>query len=157
MSELLFNSAAGLHGGDLQAFNYIKKRFFCYQYQIFKTIIYSVGHETIYFEKYLGTAASDNLSDTAILIFRRYFRSSSLPVFCKVSVLKTSVKFLGKHMCWVLFSINLQTLSLKFYWKTTSWIFFNKKVLSWKHLFKAEAVVRRCSQKKMFLEISQNI
>ena len=34
-------------GGDLQACNYIKKRFFCYQYQIFKTIIYSVGHETI--------------------------------------------------------------------------------------------------------------
>ena len=68
MSELLFNSAAGLHGGDLQACNYIKKRFFCYQYQIFKTIIYSVGHETIYFEKYLRTAASENLSHAAILI-----------------------------------------------------------------------------------------
>ena len=85
---------AGLSGLQL-----IKKRFFCYECQIFKTIIYSVGHETIYFEKYLRTAASENLSDAAILIFRRYFRSSSLQAFCKESVLKTSVKFLGKHIC----------------------------------------------------------
>ena len=92
-----------------------KKTFFCYEYQIFKTIIYSVGHETIYFEKCLRTAASDNLFDAAILIFRRYFGSSSLPAFCKVSVLKISLKFLGKHICWILFSVNLQTLSLKFY------------------------------------------
>ena len=72
-------------------------------------------HETIYFEKHLQTAASENLSDAAILIFSRYFRGSSLSAFCKVSVLKTFVKFLGKHMCWSLFSINLETLSLKFY------------------------------------------
>ena len=31
------------------------------------------------------------------------------------SVLKTSVKFLGKHICCSLFSINLQAFSLKFY------------------------------------------
>ena len=99
-------------GVDLQACNLIKKRFFCYQCQIFKTIIYSVGHETIYFEKYLRTAASENLSDEAILIFRRYFRSSSLPAFCKVSVFKTTVKFLGKHLCWIFISINLQILKV---------------------------------------------
>ena len=113
--EPLFNSAAGLHEGDLQACNFVEKIFFCYQCQIFKTIIYSSGHETIYFEKYLRTAASENLSHAAILIFRRYFRSNSLPAFYKVSVLKASVKFLEKHTCWILFAINLQTLSLKFY------------------------------------------
>ena len=74
-----------------------------------------MDHETIYFEKHLQTAASENLSDAAILIFRRYFRSSSLSAFCKVSILKTSVKFLGKRLCWSLFSTNLQSLSLKFY------------------------------------------
>ena len=68
---------------------------FCYQYEIFKTI---------YFEKYLRTTASENLFDAAILIFRRYFRSSSLPAFYKVSVLKTSVKSLGKHMLQPLFN-----------------------------------------------------
>ena len=105
-----------LHGGgDFQACNLLKRDFFSYKCQIFKTIIYSVGHDTIYFKKYLRTAASENLSDAAILIFRRYFRSSSLQAFCKESVLKTSVKFLGKHICWILFSVNLQTLSLKFY------------------------------------------
>ena len=46
-----------------------------------------------------GLQASEDLSGAAILIFRRYFRSSSLPAFYKVSVLKTSVKFLGKHIC----------------------------------------------------------
>ena len=102
-------------GGGPSGLQLIKKRFFCYECQIFKTIIHSVGHETIYLEKYLRTAASETLSDAAILIFRRYFRNSSLPAFCKVSILKTSVKFLGKHMCWILFSVNLQTLSLKFY------------------------------------------
>ena len=55
----------------------------------------------------LKTAASENLSGSAILLFRRYFRSSSLPAF-KVSVLKTPVKFLEKHICWSVFSINLQ-------------------------------------------------
>ena len=122
----------------------------CYQCQIFKTIIYSVGHETIYFEKYLRTAASENLSDAAILIFRRYFRSSSLSAFCKVSVLKTSVKFLGKHICWSLFSINLQAL--------IRWILLDEKLhhgyFSMKKFYRkntfltAEVVVRRCSKKE---------
>ena len=60
-------------------------------------------------------AASEDLSSAAILIFRIYFRSSSLSAFYKVSVLKTSVKFLGKHVCWNIFSIILQTFSPKFY------------------------------------------
>ena len=103
-------------------------------------------------------AASENLSDAATLIFRRYFRSSSLQAFCKVSVLKTSVKFLGKHICWILFSVNLQTLSLKFYQMKDYIIFFNEKVFYLENIFlTAEAVVRRCSQKKVFLEILQNL
>ena len=50
------------------------------------------------------------------MIFRRYFRGSSLPAFYKKGVLKTSAKLLGKRICWSLFSINLQTFSQKFYW-----------------------------------------
>ena len=42
-------------------------------------------------------AASENLSGAAILIFRRYFRSSSQSVFYKIDVVKTSAKFLGKQ------------------------------------------------------------
>ena len=53
--------------------------------------------------KNLQTAASENLSDAAILIFRRYFRSSSLSAFCKLSVLKTSVEFLGNACAGVSF------------------------------------------------------
>ena len=84
MLEPLFNSAAGLQGGrgPFKRVTLLKRDSitgaFLLSIQIFKTIIYSVGHETIYFEKYLRTAASQNLSDAAILIFRRYFRSSSL-------------------------------------------------------------------------------
>ena len=40
-------------------------------------------------------AASENLSEAAILIFRRYFGSSSLSRSYKTDVLKTSVKFTG--------------------------------------------------------------
>ena len=47
--------------------------------------------------KGLQTAASENLSGAAILIFRRYFRSSSLSPFYKTGVLKTSAKSLRKH------------------------------------------------------------
>ena len=43
--------------------------FFCYYWEVFKDI---------YFEKYLQTAPFENLSSAAILIFTRYFRSSSL-------------------------------------------------------------------------------
>ena len=82
MLERLFNSVAGLLGEGPSGLQLIKKRYFCYECQIFKTIIYSVGHETIYFEKYLQTDSSENLSDAAILIFN--FRSSSLQAFCKV-------------------------------------------------------------------------
>ena len=41
----------------------------------------------------MQTVASENLSGAAILIFRRYFESSSLLVFFKIGVLKTSAKF----------------------------------------------------------------
>ena len=58
--------------------------------------------------------AFESLSGVAILIFRRYFESSSLSVFCKIGILRTA-KFLGKHICWSLFSIQLQTFSLTFY------------------------------------------
>ena len=122
MLEPLFNCAAGLQGGggSFKTATLSKRDsstgVFCYQCQNFKNIIYLVGHETIYFEKYLRTAVSEDSSDAAILIFRRYLRGSSPLAFCKVSVLKTSVKFLGKHICWGLFSINLQTLCLKFYY-----------------------------------------
>ena len=60
-------------------------------------------------------AASENLSGAANLIFRRYFKSTSLSAFYKVSTLKTSAKFLRKLICWSIFSIKLQTFSLKFY------------------------------------------
>ena len=50
-----------------------------------------------YFERYLQMAASENLSGAAILIFRRYFRSSSQSAFYKIGVVKTSAKFLGKQ------------------------------------------------------------
>ena len=39
-----------------------------------------------------------------ILIFRKYFRRSSLSAFYKIGVLKTSGKFLGKHICTCLFN-----------------------------------------------------
>ena len=65
-------------------------------------------------------AASENLSGIAILIFRRYFGSSSLLAFYKIGVLKIFAKFLGYaricHICQNLFLIKLLTFSLKFYW-----------------------------------------
>ena len=54
-----------------------------------------------------------NLSGAAIFILRRCFRSSSLPAFCKIGVLKTSAEFLGKHICRSLFSTKLQTFQPK--------------------------------------------
>ena len=68
-----------------------------------------------YFEKDLQTATSQYLSHAAILTFRRYFKSSSLSAFYKIGVLKTSMKFLRKHICRNLFLIKLQTFNLKFY------------------------------------------
>ena len=128
---------------------------FCYQCQIFKTIIYSVGHETIYFEKYLRTAASENLSDAAILIFRRYFRSSSLSAFYKVSVLKTYVK---THMLESLFNKFTDIKSEILLDERLHHGYFSMKKFYLKNTFStAEAVVRRCSKKKVSLEISQNL
>ena len=65
-------------------------------------------------KRYPQTATSENLSCAAILIFGRYFRSRKLSTFYKIDLLKTSAKFFGKHICWSLFSIKLQTFSLKF-------------------------------------------
>ena len=54
-----------------------------------------------YFEKYLRTAASENLSGAAILTFRRHFRKNSLSAFCKIG----AVKILRKaHMLESLFN-----------------------------------------------------
>ena len=122
---------------------------FCYQCQILKTIIYSVGHETIYFEKYLRTAAFENLSDAAILIFTRYFKSISLSGFCKVSVFKTSVKLLGKHICWSLFNKFTDIQSEILLDGRLHHGHFSMKKLYLKNTFlKAKAVVRRCSKKR---------
>ena len=57
------------------------------------------------FLKYLRTASSEHLSGAAILIFRRYFGSSSLSAFSKVSVLKNICEILRKaHMLETLFN-----------------------------------------------------
>ena len=58
----------------IQACNFIKQRF---QDRCFPVIDSKIFKNT-YFEKYLRTAASENLFGAAISIFRRYFRSSSL-------------------------------------------------------------------------------
>ena len=61
-------------------------------------------------------AASENLPGATILVFRRYFGSSSLSVFYKIGILKTSAKLLGKHIYQNLFPRKLQTFSPKFYY-----------------------------------------
>ena len=94
----------------IQICNFIKK---ILQRRLFPILLRNFYYT--YFEKHLRTAASQNLSRAAILTFRRYFRSSSLSAFYKIGVLKTSVRFLGKHICRSLFPIKLQTFSLKFY------------------------------------------
>ena len=73
-------------------FNFIKKRL---QHECFPVI--NVKFLRTLILKDLQTAASENLSGAAILIFRRYFRSSSLSAFYKIGVLKTSVKSLRKQ------------------------------------------------------------
>ena len=62
------------------------------------------------------------LPSAVIVIFRRYFGSSSLSLFYKIVVLKTSAKLLAKHTC------RRRSFSLKFYHKlkTASLIFFNE-------------------------------
>ena len=128
---------------------------FCYQFQIFKTIIYSADHDTIYFEKYLRTAASGNLSDAVILTFRRHFRSNSLSAFYKVSVLKTYVK---AHMLESLFKKFPDIKSEILLDERLHQGYFSLKRFYLKNTFlTAEAVVRGCSKKKVSLEILQNL
>ena len=38
------------------------------------------------------------------ILILKCFSSSSLSAFCKIGVVKTSAKFLRKHICWSLFS-----------------------------------------------------
>ena len=72
-------------------------------------------------------AASENLSGAAILIFRRYFKSSSLSVFCKIGIPKTG-KFLGEHIyAGVSFQYSCRPLAWNFIkLENSSWIFFNE-------------------------------
>ena len=119
---------------------------FCYECQIFKTIKYSAGHDTIYSAKYLRTAASENLSDAVILTFRRYFRSSSLSAFYKVSVLKTYVKI---HMLESLFNKFTDIKSEILLDERLHHGYFSLKRFYLKNTYLiAEAVVRRCSKKR---------
>ena len=71
-----------------------------------------------YFEKYLQTAASENLSGSAILIFRKYFRSNSLSAIYKKRICRSpfSVKFFSKVFCKFSKQISLtQSLMLERY------------------------------------------
>ena len=94
----------------IQICNFIKKRL---HDSVFLWLLRNF--KDTYFEKDLQTATSQYLSHAAILTFRRYFKSSSLSAFYKIGVLKTSMKFLRKHICRNLFLIKLQTFNLKFY------------------------------------------
>ena len=77
-------------GKHLRVCNFIQKRL---QHRCFPVI--NVKFLRTPLLKAMQTAASENLSGAAILIFRRYFRSSSLLAFYKVGLFKTSAKFLG--------------------------------------------------------------
>ena len=108
-------------GKHIQVCNFFQKRL---QHKCFPVINAKFLRAPIL--KYMQTAASENLSGAAILIFRRYFRSSSLLAFYKLGVLKTSVKFLGTHICQGLISISCRPSAWNFIkLKTASWIFFN--------------------------------
>ena len=86
--------------------------------------------KNIYFERYLEAAASENLSSAVIVIFRRYFVSSSLSLFSKIVALKASAKFLGKHIYWNIYIVH-KLLNYKSHCKFSSLnfpksgIFFN--------------------------------
>ena len=69
--------------------------------------------------------STKNLSGAAIVIFRKFLRSSSLLTFCKIGVLITSSKFLGKHICRSLFNKVVELLDWNFKLKTASGIFFS--------------------------------
>ena len=83
-----------LHWKHLQVCNFIQKRL---QHRCFPMINAKFLRTPIL--KDMQMAASENLSGAAILIFRRYFRSSSLSAFYKGESLFNK----------------LQTFSLKFY------------------------------------------
>ena len=71
-----------------------------------------------------------------ILIFN-CFRSSSVSAFCEVGVLKTSAKFLGKHVL-SLFKKVIDHLAWNFKFKTASrifFIFFNEFCKNFKNTF----------------------
>ena len=59
-----------------------------------------------YFDQNLPSNIN-NLSGAAILIFRRYFRSSCPSTFYEIGVIKSFAKFLGKRLCQTLFPIKL--------------------------------------------------
>ena len=44
--------------------------------------------------------------------------ATRVEVFCKKGVLKNFVNYIGKHLCWILFSIKFQALHL--FWRTSA-------------------------------------
>ena len=95
----------------------------------------SIAYHLLFFSQNL-LISTKNLSDAAIFIFR-CFRSSSLSAFCKIDVLKTSAKFLGKQICRSLFSIKLQTFQPKILKNDSQMflIFFNEFCKNFKNTF----------------------
>ena len=84
------------------------------------------------------------------MILRRYFGCSSLSVFYEIGVIKTSAKFLGKHIYRSLFSMKLQTFLawLFFKLKTASCIFTAQKMkFSIKDFFSKRDQIRSLSSK----------
>ena len=87
-------------------------------------------------------------------------------VFCKKGIFKNFAKFTGKHLCWRLFKKELQVLSL---YQSIGTIFSHTKGLFCYFIFirKYQNTKRqflqnrnhhwRCSIKKVFLKISQNL
>ena len=82
-------------------------------------------------------------------------RSSHQRCSAKKGVLRNFAKFTGKHLCQRLLFNKVAGLRRKW------WIPKSEKLQIWKNLYDQqnllpEAVVRRCSVKKVFLQISQN-
>ena len=99
MKKAVHKNFAIFTGKHLQVCNFIKKRF---QHRLFPVI--NAKFLRIPILKDMQMASSENLSAAAILNFRRYFGSSSLSAFHKIGGLKTSAKFLGKHIFQSLFN-----------------------------------------------------
>ena len=89
----------------IQASKFIKKRL----QQKWFLVINAKFLGTLIFKFICKRLLLKNLSCAGILIFRRYFRSSSPSAFYKLDDLKTSAKMLRVHICRSLFSIKLQT------------------------------------------------